>query len=627
MNKPVAPTFTIQRALLATVGLAILAGMIPAGLALDRRLADALQARAREDLSLAPRVLADRNLANADMMMMHAKEFAHADGLADALARNDRPGTLDLVNRARNSLGLAAIVVGPDGKSWTGPTVTEALIAQTRDGKMPVVVQREGKSIRNIALAPVVREGKWVGAAGLLAPIDESTAGVLSGLTRSAVLILSTHDGMVAASTLDTATTREIVAAIRTHGDSEFSAPFEIHTGRERRLVVSAPLGDASEVVFTRALSEELAVLPDLRRGAFFSALGALIAALLLGALFASRVARPVRQLAMAAQGITDGEFTAALPITRIREVQRMSDTFNVMRETLAARLSDLQNANSELVDRSARLSALQSDLMQRDRLAATGRLVSQLAHEIRNPVANLRNCLELIRRRVTHDVEAREFADLAIDELLRMHELAEQMLDLNRPRAGVSEGCHPSIVAREVAVLASLGNTNDVVAVTGTVPDSARAQFAPDALKQVLINLVQNAREAWMQSAPTAGAEREVEINVAQAFSELIIEVRDRGPGIPAENLARIFDPFFTTKLAMHGVGLGLFVAEGLVRSAGGSLSAGNRSGGGAWFRIELPAAHESPTDAANSDPTIPATATRESVVIGSAHSFRQLA
>ena len=589
---PVAPTFTIQRALLATVGLAILAGMIPAGISLDRRLANALQERAREDLSLAPRVLADRNVANADMMMMHAKDFAHVDGLADALARNDRAGTLEVVDRARTSLSLTAIVVGPDGKSWTGPAVTDSLVAATRNGKMPVVVQRDGLTIRNVALAPVLRDGKWVGAAGLLSPIDESSAGVLAGLTRSGVLILSTRDGMVAASTLDTVAAREIVAAVRKREYTQHGIPYEIITGTEKRLIVTAPLGDASEVLFTRALSQELAVLPELRRSAFASAAGALLAALLLGAFIAARVSRPVQQLAVAAQGVTDGEFTAPLPITRLREVQQVSETFNVMRAALAARLADLENANTELLDRSARLSALQADLMQRDRLAATGRLVTQLAHEIRNPVANLRNCLELIRRRVPDDAEAREFTDLALDELLRMHELAEQMLDLNRPRVVGAERCHPTVVAREVALLTGLGSAQDVVTVTSTVSDATTAQLAPDALKQVLINLVQNAREATSQvvSASQAPAPT-VEIVLGQSDSEIIIEVRDRGPGIAAQNLTRIFDPFFSTKQAMHGVGLGLFIAEGLVRTAGGALSAGNRDGGGAWFRLELSA------------------------------------
>jgi signal transduction histidine kinase len=587
------PTLTLQRALLATVSVAILAGMVPAALTLDHRLASALETRARLDLSLAPRVLADRNGSTADMLMMHAKDFAHVDGLAEALARNDHEQTLALVDKARLTLGNIAIVVGPDGRSWTGPPVDSALIALTRAGKMPVVVRQAGDAIEHVALAPVVRDGHWVGAAGLLAPVDAGAAGVLSGLTRSDVVILSARDGSAAATTLDTTTTRALVDAVRAGAltGNATDGAHDIVAGAQRRLVVTAPLGDAGIVLFTRALADELAVLPELRRVALISAVAALVLALTLGGLVAARVARPVELLSEAAQAIAEGEFGAPLPASRIHEVKRVSETFDVMRQALALRLAELRRANDELVDRNARMTALQADLMQRDRLTATGRLVAQLAHEIRNPVANLRNCLELIRRRVNDDPEAREFTDLAIDELLRMHELAEQMLDLNRPRAGWTQRCCPAAVAREVATLSSLGQTRGRVTVTSADADDAMVPLAPDALKQVLVNLVQNARDALHAIPPSESAViDDIDIALATSGADMSIEVRDRGPGIREDILTRIFDPFFTTKDAMHGVGLGLFVAEGLVRTAGGRLSAGNRHGGGAWFRVELP-------------------------------------
>ena len=591
------PPLTLQRALLATVSVAILAGMVPAAITLDHRLASALEERARLDLSLAPRVLADRSGTTADMLMMHAKDFAHVDGLADALAHNDHAQTLALVDKARPTLGNIALVVGPDGRSWTGPDVDSGLIAQTRAGRMPVVVRQVGNAIQHVALAPVERDGHWVGAAGLLAPLDAGAAGVLSGLTRSDVAILSARDGAAAATTLDTATTRELVAAVRAGaltGPATDGAR-DMVVGAHRRLVVTAPLGDAGVVVFTRALSDELAVLPELRRVAFLSALAALVFALALGGLLAARVARPVEQLSDAAQAIAEGEFGAPLPASRIHEVRRVSETFDVMRRALALRLAELRRANDELVDRNARMTALQADLMQRDRLTATGRLVAQLAHEIRNPVANLRNCLELIRRRVSDDPEAREFTDLAIDELLRMHELAEQMLDLNRPRDGWMQRCCPAAVAREVATLSSLGQTRGRVTVNAADADHLSVPLAPDALKQVLVNLVQNARDALHSTlaGPSTGF-HDIDITLAGAGSDMTIEVLDRGPGIREDILTRIFDPFFTTKDAMHGVGLGLFVAEGLVRTAGGRLSAGNRHEGGAWFRVELPVVQE---------------------------------
>jgi signal transduction histidine kinase len=318
----------------------------------------------------------------------------------------------------------------------------------------------------------------------------------------------------------------------------------------------------------------------------------------------AARIARPVRQLAGTAAAFASGDLETPVPSSQINEVRQVADTFDDMRRALAARLEELAHANAALTDRNARLTALQADLMQRDRLAATGRLVAQLAHEIRNPVASLRNCLELIRRRVERDPEAREFADLAIDELLRMHELAEQMLDVARPRDPGASRCAPMLVAREVARLAAVGPTpasGAMVTIDVTGDDGAAAAMAPDALKQVLINLVQNSRDANASGGPAR-----VGIAVGVEGARVTIDVVDDGPGIAPGILHRVFDPFFTTKDAVHGVGLGLFVAEGLVRTAGGSIAARNARDGsgtpyrGAWFHIELPA----PNDDAPLDP-----------------------
>jgi signal transduction histidine kinase len=226
---------------------------------------------------------------------------------------------------------------------------------------------------------------------------------------------------------------------------------------------------------------------------------------------------------------------------------------------------------------------------MQRDRLAATGQLVANLAHEIRNPVANLRNLLELIRRRTSQDAQVHDYAELAIDELLRMHELAEQMLDLNRPRDPKAQRADPLTVAHEVARLATAGVGADGIELSVNGKVVRPAAIAPDALKQVLLNLVQNAREAVTQAGK--GVPR-IAIAVRDAEDGIRIRVSDNGPGVPEELRTRIFDPFFTTKSAVDGVGLGLFVAEGLVRSAGGRLMLDGSSSSGATFVIELPVA-----------------------------------
>jgi len=586
---------TLQRAILFAVGAALFAGLVPAGIVLDQRLAAALERRARDDLALAPQLFADRVAAMSDALMMHAKDLAHVPGLADAVAAGDRARAIRLVEDARTTLGGGdAVLVGPQGDSWIGPPVDSALLARTRAGEMPVALSVTGSLINNISVAPVANGDKWTGAAGLVSPMDARAAEALSGLTRSGVVVVSS--GRESVSTLDTMSTHLIVAAAAEHRLA--STPMEISGGRRRLIAVSAPLDGVGSVVFARFLDDELAVLPELRRVAAISAIAALLLALVLGAIFASRIARPVRELSMAAAAVERGEFAAPLPTSRVQEVDVMSTTFDSMRRALAARLEELRTANAALVDRNARLTALQSDLMQRDRLGAAGQLVAQLAHEIRNPIASLRNCLELIRRRVDDDPEAREFADLAIDELLRMHELAEQMLDLNRPRDPGSQRCRPAIVAREVATLSIAGAGRERLSVEIRGDEQLEAAMSPDALKQVLLNLVQNGREAYENWTSHPDMPARIVIAVERANSEIQIEVRDNGPGIPSEIVSRIFDPFFTTKDAVHGVGLGLFVAEGLVRTAGGRITAGQvpatAAGGnhdhGAWFRIELP-------------------------------------
>jgi signal transduction histidine kinase len=588
---------TLQRAILFAVGAALFAGLVPAGIVLDRRLAAALERRARDDLALAPQLFADRVAAMSDALMMHAKDLAHVPGLADAVAAGDRVRAIRLVEDARTTLGGGdAVLVGPQGDSWIGPPVDSALLARTRAGEMPVALSLAGSVINNISVAPVANGDKWTGAAGLVSPMDARAAEALSGLTRSGVVVVSS--GRLSVSTLDTMSTRLIVAASAEHRLA--LTPMQISGGRRRLIAVSAPLDGVGSVVFARFLDDELAVLPELRRVAAISAIAALLLALGLGAIFATRIASPVRELSMAAAAVERGEFAAPLPTSRVQEVDVMSTTFDSMRRALAARLEELRTANAALVDRNARLTALQSDLMQRDRLGAAGQLVTQLAHEIRNPIASLRNCLELIRRRVDDDPEAREFADLAIDELLRMHELAEQMLDLNRPRDPGSQRCRPVMVAREVATLSIAGAGRERLSVEIRGDEQLEAAMSPDALKQVLLNLVQNGREAYESWSSRPDVPARIVIAVERANSDIQIEVRDNGPGIPSEIMSRIFDPFFTTKDAVHGVGLGLFVAEGLVRTAGGRITAGRVSavsaGGnqdhGAWFRIDLPIA-----------------------------------
>jgi signal transduction histidine kinase len=581
---------TLQRALLGTIAAALLLGIVPAGIALDRTLVSALLAKARTDLEMAPGVLADRTASRVDMLRMHAADVARIPGLADALARGDLRGIQQLIETNRGLLGGGEpLVIDTAGRSVVGPSASSDWIDETRRGNTPaaVGVERDRRAIMSVALAPVQSGGRWAGAVGVIEPIDDRAADALARLTRSDITVLVGAEDSIAVTTLDSAQARALRTAFRTTRDS--ARAHDVPVGGHTLIAVAAPLGHSSRVIFSRARDAELAVVPQLHRVAGASALVALGVALVLGAWMSARISRPARKLADAAQAMARGSFDAPLPHSRIDEVARVAAQFADMRATLARQMGELRDANEALAERNARLVTLQADLMQRDRLAATGRLVANLAHEIRNPVANLRNLLELIRRRASDDPQVRDYAELAIDELLRMHELAEQMLDLNRPRDPKSQRTDAPAVAREVARLATAGAGADEIEVVVDGTATRPAAVAPDALKQVLLNLVQNAREAVRQNG---GGVPRIAIDIRDADDGILIRVSDNGPGVPAELRTRIFDPFFTTKSAVDGVGLGLFVAEGLVRSAGGRLALDENARDGATFIIELPAA-----------------------------------
>jgi signal transduction histidine kinase len=461
---------SLQRAILGTVAVAILVGIVPAGVALDRRLGSELMSRARSDLEMAAGMIPGQGM----------------------------PRSIDALGR----------------------------------------------------------------------------------LTRSDVTVLVGSDRRLAMTTLDTTVAANVRRAL---GDSLSDAHARaIDVGGKMLLAVAASLGRDSTVIFTRDRAAELAVISELHNIAALSVIFALAIALALGAWLSTRITRPVKQLSAAASAMAHGTFDAPLPTSRIDEVARVAEQFGEMRGALERRMAELREANDALADRNARLVTLQADLMQRDRLAASARLVGQLAHEIRNPVANLRNLLELIRRRSTDHPDVVEYAELAIDELLRMHELAEQMLDLNRPRDPSATTSEPMSVAREVARLATAGVADRELRIEVRGADDAVAAISPDALKQVLVNLVQNAREA-------VGRHAEIVIDVRRSDGSVVVTVSDNGPGVPESERSRIFDPFYSTKREMAGVGLGLFVAEGLVRSAGGKVTVHAAPSGGAQFELEL--------------------------------------
>jgi len=260
-------------------------------------------------------------------------------------------------------------------------------------------------------------------------------------------------------------------------------------------------------------------------------------------------------------------------------------------------------------------LRRTQQQLLQSEKLASLGRLVAGVAHELNNPISFVLGNVHALRRygerlgrylAAVHAGEpeaerARLREELRIDRIVAdLAPLIEGTVEgAERTRDIVDALKRFSAVDREAPAPFDLGKVAeravhwvaragaDRLDVELALPPELPVVGSAGQLQQVLMNLVQNACDALHGRA---GARLEVAGRVEGRTA--VLEVLDNGPGIEPENLPRLFDPFFTTKPVGKGTGLGLAISYGIVERHGGTLTAANRPGGGAVFRLELPLA-----------------------------------
>jgi signal transduction histidine kinase len=234
-----------------------------------------------------------------------------------------------------------------------------------------------------------------------------------------------------------------------------------------------------------------------------------------------------------------------------------------------------------------ARLARLDAEVCHLDRLVTLGTLVAEVVHEVRNPLVSVKTFLQLLPERRDDPEFLRSFLEIAGDELLRIERLLDLLLDQASPRIpppAAEAGSAIAPTAAAVERLVSHRAAASGVRLEVDVPaDLVADAIAPDALRQVLLNLVLNAVDA----TPSGGDVRIAARSIGRARE---IDVEDRGPGIPRALRQRVFEPFFSTKPDRPG-GLGLAISRRLVESAGGTIVASDRAGGGTRFRIRFPA------------------------------------
>jgi signal transduction histidine kinase len=237
------------------------------------------------------------------------------------------------------------------------------------------------------------------------------------------------------------------------------------------------------------------------------------------------------------------------------------------------------------------KLVASQQQVERQEKLAALGMLAAGVAHEIRNPLTALKAWLFIQRKHLEPGTPESEDAQIIADEISRLERIVHDFLLFARPSEPHLQLVPAEQPLREVQTLLNPQLEKAGIRLELDGCPSAHVRIDAGQIKQVLINLVQNAADSIGHSGTVTLRARLDSKRLSDRPTEVVIlEVADTGKGIPPEIEKRLFDPFFTTKEA--GTGLGLSIAARIVEKHGGALQYQTRLNHGTTFGIVLPRA-----------------------------------
>ncbi|MGW5095144.1 sensor histidine kinase [Streptomyces nodosus] len=291
----------------------------------------------------------------------------------------------------------------------------------------------------------------------------------------------------------------------------------------------------------------------------------ALIGSALLAQAAATTVLKPVHRLGIAARRLGEGQLDTRLRVSGTDELADLSRTFNRAAESLEKKVADMSS-----------------------REEASRRFVADMSHELRTPLTAITAVTEVLEEELdaetgSVDPMIEPAVRLVVSETRRLNDLVENLMEVTRFDAGTAR-----LVQDDVDIADQITACIDARAWLDAVElDAERGIMAlldPRRLDVILANLIGNALKHG--GSP-------VRVSVREESEELVIEVRDRGPGIPEEVLPHVFDRFYKASASRprsEGSGLGLSIALENAHIHGGEITAANSPEGGAVFTLRLP-------------------------------------
>jgi PAS domain S-box-containing protein len=239
----------------------------------------------------------------------------------------------------------------------------------------------------------------------------------------------------------------------------------------------------------------------------------------------------------------------------------------------------------------------LQNQLIRSERLAATGQLAASIAHEINSPLQGITALLNVIQTFYEKDHELLKKLDLIKSAFSSIRDTVRNLIDLNRPGTEKKQlvDINP-IIENTTALVRSYLKKNRIMIDLDLDAKQRTVDGSPQQLGQIFMNLINNSVESItndplfqekLERPPTYSGQ--ITIKTYNHQNNIVMQIKDSGPGISESDLDHIFDPFFTNKKTM-GMGVGLSICHGIIEDHKGVITAENEVDGGAVFTISLP-------------------------------------
>lgn len=235
-----------------------------------------------------------------------------------------------------------------------------------------------------------------------------------------------------------------------------------------------------------------------------------------------------------------------------------------------------------------SKIKKMEGTIRQAEKMAAIGEMAAGVAHEFRNPLAAISGAAQVLEGDLDSDPDSSSLINIIIRECDRLDGTIRDFLQFSKPAAPEKNWFSlKGLIEESCELLAQSPKWNNSITVIRDIPENLDCWGDSGQIKQVVINLISNARNAFGDN------EGVIKLSAVEDTTEskekTVIRVADNGPGIQKKILPTLFEPFFTTR--ENGTGLGLAIAQQLIDSHDGTIKAeNNKEGPGAEFTITLP-------------------------------------